>query len=81
MALSESDLEVLGETWAQFGHWNRWDLVDYTHSQCPEWQDPQGSSNPISYHALFTALGYQPEQVAALVARLAEQEHLNSAFA
>lgn len=81
MALSDSDLEVLGETWKEFGYWNRWDLVKYTHDHCPEWRDPEGSSNPIPYRDLFTALGYNAEQVKELVARLNEQERINAAFA
>lgn len=81
MALSDSDIEVLGETWGEFGHWDRWALVNYTHDHCPEWQDPNGSSNPITYRRLFTALGYPPEQVETLASRLADQEQLNAAFA
>ena len=81
LALSESDLEVLDETWAEFGHWDRWALVKYTHDHCPEWEDPDGSSTPISYRRLFTKLGYSPEQVNALASRLAEQEQLSASFA
>lgn len=82
LRLSDSDLEVLSETWAQFGHWDRWDLVKYTHSEaCPEWEDPDGSSRPITYEVLFSKFGYSGEQVAALVDRLAEQRALNAAMA
>jgi uncharacterized phage-associated protein len=77
--LSDSDLEVLSEVWDQFGHWDRWALVRYTHSDaCPEWEDPEGSSRPISYEVLFSKLGYSTEQTAALVERLTEQRALNS---
>lgn len=80
MALSESDLEVLAEIWSEFGHWDRWELVRYTHEHLPEWRDPQGSSVPISYRTLFNAFGYSQEQVVALVARLTDQERLNASF-
>jgi uncharacterized phage-associated protein len=81
LRLSGSDLEVLGETWEQFGHWDRWDLVKYTHSEaCPEWEDPDGSSLPIPYEKLFIKLEYSAEQAAALVQRLSEQRALNSAM-
>lgn len=80
MALSDSDLEVLGETWNQFGHWDRWALVDYTHRNLPEWKDPEGSSCPITYADLFAKLGYEPEKVKLLVDRLAEQARLNANF-
>jgi uncharacterized phage-associated protein len=79
--LSDSDLEVLSETWGQFGHWDRWDLVKYTHSEaCPEWEDPEGSSRPIEHSTLFLKLGYSPDQANSLVERLTEQRALNAAM-
>jgi hypothetical protein len=75
--LSETDVEVLDAVWKEFGHWDRWALVAYTHSSaCPEWHDPEGSSLPISYEALFAAVGYSPEQAAMLTERLATQRDL-----
>ncbi|MCD6681163.1 MAG: SocA family protein [Burkholderiaceae bacterium] len=79
--LSESDLEVLNEVWNEFGHWDRWDLVRYTHSEaCPEWEDPEGSSRPILHEILFQKLGYSSEEAAALTERLREQSCLNASF-
>ena len=79
LQLSGSDLEVLQEVWKEFGHWDRWTLVNYTHSAaCPEWKDPNGSSRPIPYKTLFISLGYSEEQSAALVARLAYQRTLSA---
>jgi uncharacterized phage-associated protein len=80
-SLSDSDIEVLDETWMSFGHWDRWDLVKYTHDHCSEWKDPNGSSNPITYRSLFTAVGYSVDQANSLASRLSEQEQLNTAFA
>lgn len=81
LRLSDSDLEVLQEIWNQFGHWDRWALVRYTHSDaCPEWEDPDGSSKPILYEVLFQKLGYSPEAAAALVSRLADQRQLNASI-
>lgn len=81
MRLSDSDLEVLSEIWDQFGHWDRWDLVSYTHSAaCPEWEDPDGSSLPIRYETLFEKLGYTVDQSQALSSRLTEQRQLNDAL-
>lgn len=79
LRLSDSDLEVLGETWGRFGHWDQWELVKYTHSpECPEWVNPNGSSVPITYKTLFTKLGFDREQTTALVNRIEEQTALNS---
>jgi uncharacterized phage-associated protein len=81
LCLSDSDLEVLGETWAQFGHWDKWKLVDFTHSSaCPEWEDPEGSSKAISYELLFTKLGYSQDKVQALVDRVAQQSRIAAAL-
>ena len=81
LRLSDSDLEVLGEVWCEFGHWDRWALVKYTHSDaCPEWEDPDGSSRPILYETLFSKLGYSDEQAALLVERFAVQRALNASM-
>lgn len=81
-ALSDSDLEVLGETWAQFGHWEKFKLRDYTHSAaCPEWRDPNGSSVPISYTELLRATGYSNDDARALAARIAERQNLAASMA
>ena len=81
-ALSDSDLEVLGETWVQFGHWDKYRLRDYTHSgACPEWRDPNGSSEPIRYATLLVAAGYSDSDAAALAARIAERQALAASMA
>jgi uncharacterized phage-associated protein len=79
-ALSDGDLEVLAEVWAQFGHWDKYKLRDYTHDHCPEWQDPDASSLPISYEALFAALKFSPEKSAGLMEHLQELAAIESAF-
>lgn len=73
LALSDGDLEVLAAVWGEFGHIDRWALVRYTHDECPEWEDPNGSSRPIDPERLLAVLGYGSEQIAALVGRLQEQ--------
>lgn len=79
--LSDSDLEVLNEVWNEFGHWDRWALIRYTHDELPEWEDPKGSSLPITYKRLFEALGYSAEETQLLTERLREQEAINGQFA
>lgn len=81
LALSDTDLECLGEIWEKFGHWDKYKLRDYTHSDaCPEWEDPKGSSRPIPTSRLLRAVGYKPDQVEALTKRLHEQRYINAAF-
>lgn len=63
--LSEADTEVLAAIWAQFGHMNQWQLVAYTHKNCPEWEDPGNTSTEIPYLRVFKFLGKDdPERLA-----------------
>ena len=54
--LSEAETHVLEATWDQFGHMNQWQIRNYTHEHCPEWEDPHGSSTPIPYERVFKFL-------------------------
>lgn len=55
--LSEAEAHVLETVWDKFGHMSAWQLRNYTHKHCPEWEDPHGSSNPIPYERVFKFLG------------------------
>lgn len=55
--LSEVEVETLEAIWKEFGHMDRFEIRDYTHENCPEWEDPHGSSTPIRYAQLFKFLG------------------------
>lgn len=57
LELSNNDIRLLKAVWDEFGHLNRWQLVDWTHENCLEWRDPGLSSCPINYNNLFKALG------------------------
>lgn len=66
--LSEAELEVLAEIAAQFREWDQFQIRDYTHDHCAEWEDPDGSSAPIPYKLLFAVLGKtDPGNLAAAV--------------
>ncbi len=81
LALSDSDIECLKDTWDRFRHMDRWQLVNYTHSDsCPEWESPGNSSRPIPPARLLRALGYAPDQVEVLTRRLHEQRYINASF-
>ena len=51
--LSDIELETAESVWKEFGHMGRFEIRDWTHDNCPEWEDPQGSSNPISYERIL----------------------------
>ena len=79
--LSEADVDVLNDVHAKFGRMKPWDLVDYVHRYCREWQDPAGSSMPIPYEAVFKALGRSPAEAKKLAARIEREHRIDKVFA
>ena len=68
--LSDIDLEILASVWKSFGHMDRFDLVQYCHDNCAEWEDPEGSSTPIPYARTLKAVGKtaaDAEELASLI--------------
>ena len=78
--LSSADLEILDAVWQQFGSMTRWQIRDWTHSNCPEWQDPEGSANPITKEDLYKALGYSTEAITELQADFDDHRHIDAVF-
>lgn len=74
--LSKAEMKVIDDVVAQYGHWDRWELIDKVMHHLPEWENPNGSSRPISLRMLMTKLGKSPEEidVALEEKRLYEQE-------
>lgn len=79
--LSDADLAILDQIYGQFGSMGRFQIRDYTHDHCSEWQDPQGSSYPIHPKSLFLAVGKSESEADALVANLNEQQNLRQIHA
>ena len=55
--LSDAEIETLRETWAKFGNMSKYGIRDWTHDNCPEWEDPKGSSASIPFSRVFKYLG------------------------
>ena len=55
--LSNAEIKVLTEIATQFKGWDRYRVRNYTHRNCPEWEDPGGSSAPIPYERVLKFLG------------------------
>lgn len=79
--ISAADADVLARVWRQFGNMNKWQIRDYTHDHCPEWEDPQGSSKPIPFERIFTALGRNAEDAAWLAEQIAGEHRVHAVFA
>lgn len=75
--LSPSEIELLDATFNEYGHMSRFDIVRYTHDNCPEWVDPQGSSFPINPAAMLRAMGKSEAQVQEMINARNEQDQLN----
>lgn len=81
LELSDADVEILSEVWGQFGRMTGWDLRNWTHDNCPEWKDPEGSMIPMKLEELFAALKYSPEQTREAMERLEGESAVTEAFA
>lgn len=80
LELSDADVEVLAEVWGQFGRMTGWELRNWTHDNCPEWKDPEGSMMPMKIEELFAALNYSPEQTREALERLESESAVTAAF-
>lgn len=75
--LSRSEIAILQSIYEQYGHMGQYDLRDYTHDHCAEWEDPKGSSIPIPVERIFAAMGKSVNQIEQLVKCNAEQQELS----
>ncbi|MBC7220651.1 SocA family protein [Candidatus Bipolaricaulota bacterium] len=55
-SLSSAERELLDRVFASYGSYTPWQLVELTHT-FPEWRDPQGSAEPITYKDILCAVG------------------------
>lgn len=72
--LSDAECSILDLVNEQFGHYDRWALVDLLHKKLPEWNNPHGSAIPITYASIFEAAerdGDEAEDIEAEISHLA----------
>jgi uncharacterized phage-associated protein len=70
--LSLAEEEILTRVFKEYGHQNRWRIVDFMHT-LPEWKNPGGSSIPISITEILQALNESEESIQAILSEI-EQE-------
>jgi uncharacterized phage-associated protein len=80
-ALSDADLDILEDTWREFGGMTKYQIRDYTHEHCGEWTNPNGSSREIPYRDVFLALGRDIASANQADARLVEDNVVARLFA
>ncbi len=77
--LSIAELETLKEVWADFGAMGKWDIRNWTHENCPEWEDPKGGSSLIPYARVFKFLN--KPHAKELESQVMTERALRAAFA
>lgn len=65
--LSRAEENLMREIFDQYGHLNRWQLIDNVMHKLPEWSDPNGSSTPISTRDILRAAGETEEEIRATI--------------
>ena len=78
--LSGPDREILDQIYAQFGAMTKWELRDWTHAHCQEWEDPNGSSFDIKPEKLFLALGAGEKEASERAEKYRERRSLDRAL-
>jgi uncharacterized phage-associated protein len=81
LELSDADLAVLSDIWQRFGQMSASGLRNWTHDNCPEWKDPEGSMIPMTPQDLFAALKFTPARKHDALARLQAESEVNAVFA
>ena len=80
LQLSDAELEVLESTWKEYGSYGSFQLAELTHEICSEWEDPHGSSIPITQSRLLRSLGFDPQTAKELDERIELNRHLDLAL-
>jgi uncharacterized phage-associated protein len=80
LELSNAELQLIGKVWEKFGGKDKWELVRFTHDECKEWQDPNGSSAGIPPERLLEALGYDKQERTFLVEKITQQKAIDQFF-
>ena len=79
--LSPAEERLMSEIHEQYGHRNRWDLIAEVMHKLPEWQNPKGSSIPISIRDILRAAGEDEEQIRAVMRELNTIRHADEQLA
>lgn len=79
--IAPAELEVLRAVWQKFGFMGKWEIRDWTHNHCSEWEDPLGSSNPIPFERLAQSVGFDAATAKELSAQIQAEQEIDKLFA
>ncbi|MDA9435192.1 Panacea domain-containing protein [Bradyrhizobium sp. CCBAU 51627] len=77
--LSGAEIKILALVWDRYGKMNQYEVRDFTHKNCPEWEDPNGSSTPIPLERIFKFLGKHDS--AELAAKVEAERNIDQLIA
>jgi uncharacterized phage-associated protein len=72
--LSRADRAILEEIWASFGGMTAVQLRNWTHKNCPEYEEVSGGSLPITYFEILEAVGVEDASDVAKELRRLQRE-------
>lgn len=75
--LCPAEIKILEQIFDKYGKMSRFEIRDYTHDHCEEWEDPKGSSFPISSESIYRAMGKNNRQIKNLLTKSREQNQLD----
>ncbi|MBU2572913.1 MAG: SocA family protein [Elusimicrobia bacterium] len=64
--LSPAEIELVDTVHVMLAHRDKWDVVQWTHDEFKEWEDPKGSSNPIPVEKILRVLGKSESEIRLL---------------
>ncbi len=79
LELSDADIEILEYISKEYGHMSAFELRDFTHEHCAEWEDPDHSSTPIPYSRVLKYVG-RSDEAEDITQRIDEQSRLDNIF-
>jgi len=80
--LSPAAIDILRAVWEQFGHMDKSQIVEWTHTHCSEWLAPQDSpARPLEYAALARAVGFDADTAKAVAEHILATQQVNQFFA
>ncbi len=73
--LSQREIKLLGIIQERFAEQDEWKMVDYCHQNLKEWEDPSGSSLPITPEKILKALGKSENEINQIIEKIETVDH------
>jgi len=78
--LSDAEVQLIESVCQEFGSTDVWELVEWTHANFPEWEDPGYSRARITLESIVEHLGLGAEESRELLEHLEEQKAFEAVF-